>query len=176
MPARPSYPPPIDTPDKSKLVDAEGVVYGPSNPMQMQQAQLTPDNDGVSLYVMSNGGVWVPLRRPNISAPHQTASLANNATATLVTAGQANELPFAVHDLTLFTTIAGNYSLWNGSPSGTSNLLARFGCAANTSFYFDFKGLIRVNTDTHLYIRNDTGNASTAAAIVAQTNIETLES
>lgn len=152
------------------LVDEQGEVISNSAPLQIQQAQLTDANDEVraNAYVRVNGA-WVSDKRPNISAPHQTASLANNTTATIVTTGQANNLAFVVYDFTFFTTIAGNYSLWNGSP-GASNLLARFGCAANTSFYFDFKGLIQVDADTHLYVRNDTGST---AAITAQTNIGT---
>ena len=142
-----------------------------NNPVPVQQAQLSDTNDEVraNAYVRA-GGAWVSEKRPNMSHPHQNTTLANNATSVVVTSPQAGGAAFTVHQFTLFSTIAGNFSLFNGAPNGTTNLLARFGVAANSHFTFDFAGLPAVSAGNGLYLRNDTGSTT---AIVAQTNINT---
>lgn len=142
------------------------------NPLPVQTPQLTDENDAVraNMYVYTDGE-WVPRRWPNATAPHQNASLANNATTNIVTSSQGGGGAFRIHELQLFSTVAGVYSLYDGTPSGTTNLLARIGIAANTAVTKDFKGLIQVTGTNHLVLRNDTGNT---ASVTTQTDIEVI--
>lgn len=158
-------------PTETQLTNAEGEAIDDDAPLAVQQAQLTDANDEVraNAYVRS-GGEWVSNKQPNASHPHQNATLADDSTSNIVTTSQAGGGAFRVHQFTMFSTIGGAFSLFDGAPSGTSNLLARFGVAENSQFTFDFAGLISVSAGQHLVIRNDTGST---ASIVVQTNIGT---
>lgn len=152
--------------------DEQGKQWVTDNePMPVQTPQLTDANDEVraNQYVRVDGA-WVSDKRPNMSHPHQNATLASNGTSNIVTTGQVNSEAFRVHEMLIFSTVAATLSLFDGSPSGTTNLLARLGVAANSTVFFDFKGLISVTAGQHLVLRND--GASTIAVTV-QTNVGT---
>ena len=145
-----------------------------ANPLAVQQAQLTVANDQVAAAMhMTSNGIVVPRLWPNYSAPHQTANLNANATANIVTSAQGGGGPFRVHEVFIFSTVAALLSLFDGTPNGTTNLLARLGIAANSFIVKDFKGLIQVTGTNHLVLRND--GASQITLLTAQCDIEILD-
>jgi len=146
------------------LVDEGGVAISEANPLQVQIGQLLAAQDSVQAnhHALGNNGIFIPVKIPTANAFNIAASMASNATATLVPAQAAGVKTYVHHiriSMEVASNVAGRMAILDGV-GGT--ILGRFRMepGKNTDLWFNY-GTISTTAATALVLRNDAGAALT---------------